>query len=327
MKKAVQFFVMLIILSTFSTLSAQEERQKVTLFVPYIPNVQFAPLYVAIENGYFADEGIEVEIEYSFNEADGIDRIAVDDLQFGIISGEQVIVARGADKPLVYVLEWYHTFPGGIVAPADSGIESVEDLVGKKVGIPGPFGANYMGFRALLGANGVDELELQVESIGFTAPEAICTGQVEAAMVYINNEPLTIQENCFETTEILVSDFVDLVSNGLVTNEQTIEDNPELVAGMVKAIQQGIQDTIDDPNAAFALSISYIEDLAEEDYDTQRQVLINTVALWESDNLGATDPARWETTQTVMLDIGFIAEPLDDLQAAYTLDFLPNPNE
>lgn len=327
MKKAVQFFVMLIILSTFSTLSAQEERQKVTLFVPYIPNVQFAPLYVAIENGYFADEGIEVEIEYSFNEADGIDRIAVDDLQFGIISGEQVIVARGADKPLVYVLEWYHTFPGGIVAPADSGIESVEDLVGKKVGIPGPFGANYMGFRALLGANGVDELELQVESIGFTAPEAICTGQVEAAMVYINNEPLTIQENCFETTEILVSDFVDLVSNGLVTNEQTIEDNPELVASMVKAIQQGIQDTIDDPNAAFALSIPYIEDLAEEDYDTQRQVLINTVALWESDNLGATDPARWETTQTVMLDIGFINAPLDDLQAAYTLDFLPNPNE
>lgn len=322
--KIVLRFAFILLMTSATLISAQdEELTTVTLFVPYIPNVQFAPLYVAIENGYFEEEGIEVEIEYSFNEADGIDRIAVNDLQFGIISGEQVIVARGADKPLVYVLEWYHTFPGGIVAPADSGIETPEDLVGKKVGIPGPFGANYMGFRALLGTNEIDELELQVESIGFTAPEAICTGQVEAAMVYINNEPLTIQENCFETNVILVSEFVDLVSNGLVTNEQTIEANPELVQGMVSAIKRGIEDTIADPEAAFELSIPHITDLAEEEYDTQRQVLINTVELWESEKLGATDPARWETTQEVMLDIGFITEPLENLEAAYTLDFLP----
>ncbi len=296
---------------------------QVTLFVPYIPNVQFAPLYVAIENGYFAEENIDLEIEYSFNEADGIDRIAVDDLQFGILSGEQVIVARGAGKPLVYVLEWYHDFPVGLVAPASSDIQEPGDLVNKKVGIPGPFGASYMGFRALLGANDVDELQLQVESIGFTAPEAVCTGQVEAAVVYVNNEPLTIQENCFDTTVIYVSDYVDLVSNGLVTNETTIEDNPELVAGMAKAIKRGIEDTIADPEAAFDISVAFIPDLAEADYDTQLQVLKNTVALWLSENLGATDPERWETTQEVMLEIGFINEPLDDLEAAYTLEFLP----
>ncbi|MBZ0305988.1 MAG: ABC transporter substrate-binding protein [Anaerolineae bacterium] len=312
---------LLLILLTPAGVYAQESTH-VTLFVPYIPNVQFAPLYVALENGYFAEENIDVEIEYSFNEADGIDRIAIDDLQFGVLSGEQVIVARGAGKPLVYVLEWYHDFPVGVVAPADSGITVPEDLIGKKVGIPGPYGASYMGFRALLGANEIDELELQVESIGFTAPEAVCTGQVDAAVVYVNNEPLTIQENCFDTHVIYVSDYVDLVSNGLVTNEKTIEDNPELVAGMAKAIQRGIEATIDHPDAAFDISIGFIPDLAEADYETQLQVLKNTVELWQSENLGVTEPARWETTQQVMLDIGFISEPLSPLEAAYTLQFL-----
>ncbi len=320
MKRFLGLSLLLMLLSA-AGVSAQETTH-VTLFVPYIPNVQFAPLYVALENGYFAEENINVDIEYSFNEADGIDRIAIDDLQFGVLSGEQVIVARGAGKPLVYVLEWYHDFPVGVVAPADSGITEPEDLVGKKVGIPGPYGASYMGFRALLGANGIDELELQVESIGFTAPEAVCTGQVDAAVVYVNNEPLTIQENCFDTTVLYVSDYVDLVSNGLVTNEKTIEENPELVTGMVNAIRRGIEATIAEPEAAFNISLGFIPDLAEADYETQLQVLKNTVTLWQSENLGVTDPARWETTQQVMLDIGFISEPLDPLEAAYTLEFL-----
>jgi NitT/TauT family transport system substrate-binding protein len=304
--------------------SAQDEMTDVTLFLSFIPSVQFAPIYAAIENGYFAEEGINLTVENSFNEADGVDRLAVNDLQFGIISGEQVIVARGAGKPLVYVYEWFHSFPVGIVAPADSGIEEPADLVGKKVGMPGPFGASYMGLRALLAANGIDELELQLEAIGFTAPENVCQGNVQASVVYISNEPLTIEQNCFPVNVIRISDYVDLVSNGLVTNEETIADNPELVAGMVRALQRGVMFVMENPDEAFDLSVkNYVVDLPEAEYDTQRQVLDNSIELWRSDDLGATDPVRWETTQQIMLDIGFIQEPLDDLTAAYSNDFLP----
>lgn len=307
---------------------AQDDSTDITLFVSYIPSVQFAPIYVAIENGYFAEEGINVTVEHSFNEADGIDRIALNDLQFGIISGEQVIVGRGAGKPLVYIYEWFHQFPVGIVTPADSGITEPADLVGKKVGIPGPFGASYMGFRALLGENDIDELELQVETIGFTAPENICEHKVDAAVVYISNEPLTIEKNCFPVAILPISDYVDLVSNGLITNEETLENNPELVQGMVTALQRGVQFTIENPDEAFAISVAgEVQDLPEEEYETQRQVLENSIALWESEHLGETDPARWVTTQDLMLEIGFIQEPLDDLEAAYTNEFVPHDAE
>ena len=313
------------LLTIAPSVTAQDgDMTDVTLFLSFIPSVQFAPVYAAMENGYFAEEGINITLENSFNEADGIDRIAIDDLQFGIISGEQVIVARGAEKPLVYVFEWFHNFPVGIVAPADSEIVAPADLVGKVVGMPGPFGASYMGLRALLGTNDIEELDLQLETIGFTAPEAVCTEQVEAAVVYITNEPVTIAENCFDVNIIPISDYVELVANGLVTNEETITNNPDLVAGMVRAIQRGVEWTLENPDEAFDLSVEgYVLDLPEDEYATQRVVLDNSIALWESEDLGATDPARWETTQQIMLDIGFIEMPLDDLEAAYSNDFLP----
>lgn len=303
---------------------SNDDMTQVTLFMSYVPSVQFSHVYVADQRGYFADEGIEITFENSFNEADGVERIASGDLQFGLISGEQVIMARGQGRPLVYVYEWYHNFPVGVVAPADSGIDSPDDLAGHVVGIPGPQGASYIGLRALLNAGGLEESDLdELRAIGFTAPEAVCTGEVEAAVVYVANEPLTIQQQCMDVNVISVSDYATLVSNGLVTNEQTVRDHPELVEGMVRAIRRGTADVIADPDAAFDLAVEhYVKDLAEEHYETQRQVLRNSVEIWRSDDLGRTNLARWEDTQAILLEIGLLAEPLDDLSACFDMRFL-----
>lgn len=311
--------------STLASIPTEIPLTRVTLFMGYIPSVQFAPVYVAAERGYFAEEGIAINFENSFNETDGVDRIARDNLQFGLISGEQVVLARAQGRPVVYVFEWYHRFPVGIVTPADSGITTPADLDGRVVGVPGPYGASYIGLRALLDAAGMSEDDLEeLRSIGFTAPENICEQRVDAAVVYIVNEPLTIENECFPVSVIEVSDYVQLVSNGLVTNEKTIRDDPELVRGMVRAIRHGLADVIADPDAAFAISVPrYVPDLPEAQYDTQRQVLYNSVALWESDDLGRTTPDAWAATQSILLDMDLLRDPLDDLPASYDMQFLP----
>jgi NitT/TauT family transport system substrate-binding protein len=300
------------------------DQTHITLFMGYIPNVQFAPAYVAAKKGYFADEGITINFENGI-ETDGLERIATDDLKFGLVSGDQVMLARSQGRPVVYVFEWYHNFPVGIVSPAELDITEPADLAGRVVSIPGPYGASYMGLHALLNAADLTEDDLgEMRSIGFAAADTVCAGQVEAAVVYIVNEPLQIQRQCTEVNVINVSDYADLVSNGLVTNETTIRDNPDLVRGMVRALQRGLADTLNNPNEAFDLSVeNYVTDLADDEKETQRQVLYNSLDLWQSDTLGMTNPSAWEDTQAILIAIGFMNGPLDDLTTAYDMSFLP----
>jgi NitT/TauT family transport system substrate-binding protein len=120
-----------------------------------------------------------------------------------------------------------------------------------------------------------------------------------------------------------VSDYATLISNGLVTNDETIRKNPQLVRGMIRAIQRGLTDVLAAPDAAFDVSVpKYVADLPEDQYATQRQVLQNSLDLWQSDRLGHTDSAAWETTQEILIQTGLLAYPLDDLSACYNMDFL-----
>jgi NitT/TauT family transport system substrate-binding protein len=294
----------------------------VTLFLGYIPNVQFAPVYVAIDRGYFQEAGIDLTLENSFDETDGLTRIATDKLQFGLVSGEQVILARAQGAPVVYVFRWYQRFPVGIVTPADSGITRPEDLAGKVVGVPVKYGASYVGLQALLSAAKLKESDLkEVKAIGFDTAPVVCGRQVDASVIYVANEPAQIESKCFKVTVINISDYANLVSNGLVTNGKTLSEKPDLVRGMTAALAKGLIDTLADPKAAYAISRNHVENLAADD-PVQLAVLVKSLDLWKTDQPGYSDPAAWKLTQDTLLAMGLIKEPVD-LSKVFSNDYLP----
>jgi len=295
------------------------ELTHIRLPMGYIPNVQYAPFYTAVYQGFYAEEGLEIEFDYSF-ETDGVALVAANELPFALVSGEQVLLAREQGLPVVFIASWYRDYPIGIVSKVDQNITHPSQLAGKKVGIPGLFGASYVGLRALLHAGGLSEEDIHLESIGFNQVEALAADQIDAAVVYVTNEPIQLVAQGYEVNVLPVADYALLASNGIITNETVLQENPELVRRMVSATLRGINFTSVHTDDAFENSKNFVESLAQSDQGVQRAVLEASVQLYQLDPLGYSDPAAWENMETLLLDMGLLSGPLD-LEAAYSNDF------
>lgn len=297
------------------------EPRSVRLPMGYIPNIQYAPFYVAMDKGYFREAGFEIEFDYSF-ETDGVALVGANELPFAVVSAEQVLLARSQGIPVVYVASWFQEFPIAAVVATDGGVNSPADLRGQRIGIPGLFGASYIGLRALLNAGGLTEADVTLEAIGFNQVEAFASGQVPVVIGYTNNEPIQLAAQGFDVRVLAVSDFIRLPANGIITSEATARDNPERVTAFVAAFLQGLADTIEDPEAAYDISLDYVEGLEAADRDVQMQVLLKSIALWKVDRLGAADPAAWDNLYALLVEMN-LAPSGADVSDAYTNEFLP----
>ncbi len=294
--------------------------ENVRLPMGYIPNIQYAPFYVAVDKGFFAEQGIEIDFDYSY-ETDGVTLVGANELQFALVSGEQVLLARAQDLPVVYVYAWWQEYPVSIAALEQAGIENPSDLEDKKIGIPGLFGASYIGLRALLEAGGLDESDVILDSIGFNQVEALISGQEDAVVVYLVNEPVQLRSMGYAIDEIAVADYAQLASNGLITNETTIEEKPDLIEKMINSFQKGLEYTIENPEEAYEISKKFIEGLDDDDKDVQMEILLSSIRLWQADRLGFSDPQSWNNMQDVLIQMGLLEEP-SDLNRAYTNQFV-----
>ncbi len=293
---------------------------RIRLPMGYIPNIQFAPFYMAQDRGYFREAGFEVEFDYSF-ETDGVALVGAGEIPFAVVSGEQVLLARAQGLPIVYVTAWWQQFPVAVIADATLGLTSPADLKGETIALPGLFGANYIGLMALLYEFDLQESDVTLEAIGFNQVEAFATGKHRIIMGYITNEPIQLRAMGFDLTVFPVADYVVLASNGIITNESYLKENPERVRAFVNAFLMGLRDAIEHPDSAYTVSQQYVENLEDND-PIQYEVLTTAIRYWYSEDLGFAQPEAWTNMHDVLLKMGLLTSPVD-IDQAFTNDYLP----
>lgn len=316
------FWIVLVLLLSACTPKDQSDLREITINLTYVPNVQFSLFYVGIEKGFFEAEGLKVNLVYG-NEADMVALVGSNHEQFMIASGEQVLLGREQGLPVVAVANWYNDYPVGVIALAESGISTPEDLKGKKIGLPGLYGANYIGMEALAGQTGLNTDDYELVSIGFNQVESLVSNTVEAVVGYLANEPVQLQERGYQVNVIAVRDYIHLVGNCLVTNQTTIENEPALVRSVVNAFVKSVHYAAENPDETWTISQSYVENLNEETAPIQRKVLDESIKLWQLEPQSEADQsASWENMMQVLLDIGLMKNVIN-LNEAYSNEFLP----
>ncbi len=305
------------------TSSASEH---VTLGLGYIPNIQFAPFYVAAQKGLYAAEGLTVDFNYSGNVNDLLLQAAAGKLPFVIAAGDEVLLARSQQVPVEMVFLLYQRLPVAVFSKKAAGIARPQDLKGKTIGIPGRYGATYIGLRGLLYASDMKETDVNLNEIGFAQFEAVSAGKVPAAVGYANNEPLRMQDAGIAVNAIKVADYIQLVSNGVVVSEAYASQHAETVRKFVRATRKGLDAALTNPDEAFKLSLTYIPELKADQQPFQRKVLQETLSYWhtpdtDKQGLGWLNPPAWGTTYTFLRKSAILKQDTNP-NKAFSQDFL-----
>jgi NitT/TauT family transport system substrate-binding protein len=208
-----------------------------------------------------------------------------------------------------------------VASMSDQGIHTPADLKGKKIGLPGLYGASYVGLRALLNAGGLREEDVKLDSVGYNQIEALVSGRDEAVVIYANNEPIQLEAQGYQVDVLRVADYVSLASNGLLSNEKTIAENPDLIRKMVQATLKGVAFSLNSPKETFEICKKYVEGLDSTNQDVQEKIFLATLEFWKTDQPGYSKPEAWENMQKVLLDMGMLTQPLD-LNKAYSNSFI-----
>jgi NitT/TauT family transport system substrate-binding protein len=275
-----------------------------TVGLGYIPNVQFAQFYLADQRGYYREAGLDVTFQ---NKPDPelITLLGQGAVDIGLSDGTSLIAARSQGIPVRYGATVYARFPNVVYTKASSGIESVADLAGKRLGTPGRFGSSWVMLQALLASEGLttEDLEIVVYP-DFGQGVALAAGQVDAATGFANNEPVQLRLTGEEVVVLTVDEVAPLPGPGLTVGEGTLATKSDAARAFTCATLRAMEEIVTDPQHGLDATFARVPELASNP-EAQRAILEATVAAWQSpytdaEGLGAIDRDTWVSALAVM---------------------------
>ncbi len=283
-----------------------------------------APFMLALERGYFAEEGLNVTIDQGEGSAATVTRImgGAYDAGFGDINAIIQNAAAFPGEAPVMVYQLWNRPPFGIVTPNSRGITSPEDFEGRILGgAQGTPTTRLFPVFAELNGLDLDAIEQQNMAPNLQEPMMI-RGDIDGAFVFNITSWFNLIANGEDPeadyTWFMFEDYdMDLYSNGLMVSRRLMESNPDAVAGLVRAVNRATRDVAQDQEAAMDAIMAY-DSLADREIEHARLnfSLTNLMNAPETAEIGMGD-----------LDDERLARSIEIVAQGYDLERQPEPSE
>lgn len=291
-----------------------------------------APLTLAMERGYFAEEGIEIQFERGYGSADTASKIAAGqyDMGFGDMYSMIEFNQQNPDDKLIVVAVPYNKAPFALVTTKESGINSIEDLSGRTLGAPAGDAPRRL-WPVLAQEAGIDPNSVEWVTMEPKLRETfLLQGNVDgiSGFIYSMLPSLLAGGKTLDDLNIFYykDNGLDFYGNVVLVREDFLAENEDLVRAFLRAYIRGIQDMMMDPEAGLASVVAAGDELMDADAEKLRlqlaldNLLINEEV--ESLGIGAVDPARLEATIAQTVE-GFGLASTPSIDEVFTADYLP----
>ena len=300
--------------------------KELDVVLDWYPNALHAFLYVAIEKGYYEEEGLKVNIRFPSNANDAISLVAAGQADIGLYYQQDVIQARAQQDVPVKSIGAVVQGPLNIVLSLkEKGITSAGDLVGKTIGYAGTELSEAL-IRSIMQYVGADYSDVTMIDVGFDLMSSMTTGNVDATIgCLVNHEVPQMEEEGFSVNWFDLDDYgVPTYYEGIfLASDETIANDSETLQAFLRASAKGFADMKADPEAALAtlLANQNAENfpLSETVERKSMGVLIPMMETADAAFLSQSD-ACWQENIDWMLEQGLIdaAVPLDDVRVNLT---------
>jgi putative hydroxymethylpyrimidine transport system substrate-binding protein len=226
-----------------------ERLPTVVVSLDFVPNAVHAPIYTAVRTGRDRAAGVRLEIRKPAGGPDALKLVASGRVDLGVLDIHDLAIARRQGADLVAVGALVGRPLAALIARP--GIDRPRDLEGRTVGVSGlPSDPAFL--RAILEHDGADYQRVRQVTIGFSAVSRLLTRRVDAVPAFWNAEGVALRRRGLAVQEFRVDDYgappyPEVI---LMTARRTLDQRRDRLRRALEAIEQGLDDTLADPEAA-----------------------------------------------------------------------------
>ena len=297
--------------------AADDGLEDFSIVLDWYPNAIHSFLYVAQEKGYFAEEGLNLVVNFPANTNDGISLPAAGKADLGMYYlQDAILTAVEEEVPIVSVGAVSQKSLDVVISLKESGIETAADLAGKKIGYAGT-ALSEAKVECMLEKAGLSAEDCELIDVGFDLLTAITTGQVDATIGnMVNHEVPQLEEqgieiSYFSPTDFGVPEYYELV---FLAGKDAVENNPEKLQKFLRAAQKGFDFMQENPEEALQILLDHQNaenfPLSPTVEQASMDVLLPVMETADVPFM-SQDTAIWQQNADWLYEMGLLSEQAD----------------